>query len=230
MFCTDLKHSNKQIYSAQTEIKKLWEIKAASAESILELRAIIPSAPPIVKIFKGRNYSSVETLKLVFEQEALRLNADGYNIYYVMNPIKDDFQSGSAKDADIKYRDLLLIDIDRVGNKKDSATDAQVEAAGLLADEITTFFKEQGWKDEPIRLMSGNGHHLYYTLDNLPNDEKHKSLIEAALKELATKFNNEEVAVDTVVFNASRITKVPGTIARKGLNTEERPYRMARVL
>jgi hypothetical protein len=31
------------------------------------------------------------------------------------------------------------------------------------------------------------------------------------------------------VFNASRITKVVGTVARKGLESEDRPYRMARV-
>ena len=56
----------------------------------------------------------------------------------------------------------------------------------------------------------------------MPNDEKSKALVEGALQELANKFNNGVVAVDTVVFNASRITKVPGTIARKGENTTER--------
>ena len=54
--------------------------------------------------------------------------------------------------------------------------------------------------------------------------------MEGALHELARKFNNGIVAVDTVVYNASRISKVPGTIARKGLNTAERPHRMAVVL
>jgi hypothetical protein len=79
-------------------------------------------------------------------------------------------------------------------------------------------------------MMSGNGYHLYYLLSKLPNDAKTKALIEGVLHELADKFNNDIVAVDTVVFNASRITKVPGTIARKGPNTAERPHRMAVVL
>ena len=47
---------------------------------------------------------------------------------------------------------------------------------------------------------------------------------------LANKFDNEIVKIDTVVYNASRITKVVGTIARKGLESEGRPYRMARVI
>ena len=79
-------------------------------------------------------------------------------------------------------------------------------------------------------MMSGNGYHLYYVLNEILNDEVNKSLVEGALHELANKFNNSIVAVDTVVFNASRITKVPGTIARKGESTAERPHRMAVVL
>ena len=78
--------------------------------------------------------------------------------------------------------------------------------------------------------MSGNGYHLYYELNKMPNDEKTKRLAEGILHELANKFNNNIVAVDTCVFNASRISKVPGTIARKGPNTTERPHRMAVVL
>jgi hypothetical protein len=146
-----------------------------------------------------------------------------------MNPIHDDFKYGSVKDKDIAYRDLLLIDIDKVGHKAESSTDAELEAAHLLSEQIADYLQSEGW-DEPIRMMSGNGYHLYYVLNELPNDEVHKKLVEGALRQLAEKFNNSIVAVDTVVFNASRITKVPGTIARKGENTAERPHRMAEVL
>ena len=213
----------------QQEIKKIWYIKALGPKSVLELRAINSSSKPITKIFSGTSFASTDALKLAFENEALRLNAAGYNIYYVMNPIREDFVSGSAKDNDIAYRDLLLIDIDKVGHKGQSSTDAELEAARLLSEQIADFLKSEGW-DKPIRMMSGNGYHLYYVLNELPNDEPHKKLVEGTLSELAEKFNNSIVAVDTVVFNASRITKVPGTIARKGENTSERPHRMAEVL
>ena len=212
----------------QQAIKELWNIKLTGSDSVLELRAI-KSREIISTLFKGPDYTSKHELRLAFENEALRLNAAGYNIYYVMNPIREDFVSGSAKDKDITYRDLLLIDIDKVGHKGESSTNEELEAACFLSEQIADYLDSQGW-DEPIRMMSGNGYHLYYLLSKLPNDEKTKALVEGALHELADKFNNDIVAVDTVVFNASRITKVPGTIARKGPNTAERPHRMAVVL
>lgn len=214
--------------SQQNAIKKLWVIKATGDDSVLELRAI-KGLEIISKLFKGVNYPSKTELKLAFEEEALRLNAAGYNIYYVMNPIHDDFKYGSVKDKDIAYRDLLLIDIDKVGRKGEASSDAELEAARLLSEQIADYLRSEGW-DKPFRMMSGNGYHLYYVLNELPNDEAHKKLVEGALRELAKKFNNGIVAVDTVVFNASRITKVPGTIARKGENTTKRPHRMAEVL
>jgi hypothetical protein len=146
-----------------------------------------------------------------------------------MNPIREDFLSGSAKDNDIAYRDLLLIDIDKVGHKGESSTDAELDAARMLSEQIADYLKSEGW-DRPIQMMSGNGYHLYYVLNELANDDVNKCLVEGTLQELASKFNNQIVTVDTVVFNASRITKVPGTIARKGPNTAERPHRMAVVL
>ena len=211
------------------EINKIWRIKALSPLSILELRAIHATKKPISKLLKGENFPSTDALKLAFEKEALSLNAAGYNVYFVMNPIRQDFESGSVKDNDIEYRDLLLIDIDKVGHKGESSTDRELDAARLMSEQITDYLKSEGW-DKPIRMMSGNGYHLYYVLNELPNDEVNKSLVEGALQELANKFNNDIVAIDTVVFNASRITKVPGTIARKGPNTAERPHRMAVVL
>lgn len=210
------------------EIKNVWKIKAVGPNAILELRAIKDGVTK-VKLFKGADYPSQDGLKRAFEAEAEALNIAGYNIYYVMNPIRDDFKKRSTKDTDIQYRDLLLIDIDKVGHKGESSTDQEVEAARILSEQIADYLKSEGW-DEPIRMMSGNGYHLYYILGELPNDEKTKRLVESALRELANMFNNDIVAVDTVVYNASRITKVPGTIARKGPNTAERPHRMAVVL
>jgi len=78
--------------------------------------------------------------------------------------------------------------------------------------------------------MSGNGYHLYYILDNLPNTQEVTEAIRNALNSLAIRFDNEHVHIDTNVYNASRITKVPGTIMRKGEESPGRPYRRAVVL
>jgi hypothetical protein len=212
----------------QSEIQNLWRIKAIGPKSILEIRAI-KGKETIIKTFRSANYENSDGLKQAFENEALKLNQEGYNIYVVMNPIKESFTGFSASDDDIDYRDLLLIDIDRAQKASEPADQAELDAALALANDIAEYLKAQGW-DEPIRMMSGNGYHLYYVLNQLPNDIKHKQLIAGALQELADHFNNSVVKVDTVVFNASRITKVPGTIAYKGTETQTRPYSMAKVV
>ena len=216
---------------AANEIKKMWLIFAAGKSSRLELRAlspngITPKLKPFTKHFRAADYEDVDACKRAFEQEALRLNAEGYNIYIVMNPISESFQGKSAGDADISHRELLLIDIDRAVKKVEPANDAEVEAARKVADAIKAFLEERGWSD-PIRVMSGNGHHLYYVRADTPNDEESKRGNQQFLLTLAQRFDTDLVKVDTVVFNASRITKVLGTIARKGLESEDRPYRMA---
>jgi hypothetical protein len=215
-------------FIAEKEIKKLWRIKGIDSNSILEMRAI-KGQKTVVKTFKLASYKDTDDLKQSFEIEAIKLNQQGYNIYIVMNPIKDSFTGYSAGDDDIEYRDLLLIDIDRAQKATEPADQSELDAALALSDDIRSYLKSQGW-DEPIRMMSGNGYHLYYILNQLPNDIKHKQLVAGALQELADHFNNSVVKVDTVVFNASRITKVPGTIAYKGTETQIRPYRMARVV
>lgn len=219
---------------AQNEIKKMWQIIGTNNSSVLELRALWPQAvpnskAPVTKHFRASNLGGIDACKAAFEREALRLNALGYNIYIVMNPIEPTFVGDDVTDKDIMCRDLLLIDIDRTEKKKEPATDDEVEAAKQLADYVVNYLKENKWP-EPIRVMSGNGHHLYYVLPEVSNDEASKNYVQSLLKNLATEFDNEIVQIDTTVFNASRITKVVGTVARKGPESEGRPYRMARVI
>lgn len=215
-------------------IKKMWQIFAVGEGSVLELRALWPknfpgNRPPKVIQMRACDYVSIEALQANFEDKALLLNAQGYNIYMVMNPIRSDFTGpGAAKDADILYRDLLLIDIDRVGDTSHPATQAEVDAAKSLAYQIRTQLSATGFAD-PVVVMSGNGYHLYYVLDQLPNDSDTEAAISTVLKRLAKAYDNDIVGVDTTVYNASRITKVPGTIMRKGIATADRPYRMAEV-
>ena len=79
-------------------------------------------------------------------------------------------------------------------------------------------------------MLSGNGVHVYYQLEGIENTEQSNLLIRDVLIALGQQFDTPEVAIDKSVFNASRITKVPGTFMRKGQASEGRPYRMARLL
>ena len=217
------------------ELKNIWLFIACGEGAILEIRALWPKGisgkkPSKIKHFKTANYESVDQCKIAFEDAVLELNEEGYNIYTVMNPIREDFLCiGGAKDADIRYRDLLLIDIDRSGNTSAPANQTELDAANTLANEIRSYLTDREWP-EPITVLSGNGYHLYYILNELPNNEIFDELVCRTLNNLATKFNNSIVSVDTTVYNASRITKVPGTIMRKGDESFDRPYRMAVVL
>ncbi len=215
-------------------LKKTWSLIAAEDSSVLELRPIWPKGVPDKKTaqsvhFSVKDYKSIDECKDAFEAKALELNRQGFNVYTVMNPIRPDFNGpGAAKDVDIRHRDLLLIDIDRVGDTSCPANQAELDAAKELALEIRDYLADRDWP-KPIVLMSANGYHLYYILDEIANDSDSASLVRQFLKNLANRFNNTGVGVDTSVHNASRITKVPGTIARKGIETHDRPYRMAEV-
>jgi len=119
----------------------------------------------------------------------------------------------------------MMVDVDRTKKlgKENPATDDELERAECLADEISVYLEERDW-EIPHKVMSGNGYHLYYPID-LPNDDDTAALIETSLDTLAEKFNTEDFEVDTVVFDAARITKVIGTLAIKGEASEDRPYR-----
>ena len=217
---------------AAQEISKLWRIVAVGAGSVMEIRALQPkglpgSRSPVVRHFRQGNYPDTEAFKRDVERSALQLNEDGYNVYVVMNPIRPDFAGpGSVSDKDIRYRDLLLVDIDRAGHATEPASQPELDAAKSLAYQVRDYMASRGCRP-PVMVMSGNGYHLYYVLEGFDNTDESTAAVAATLRNLAKTFNNDVVEIDTSVYNASRITKVPGTVMRKGVATEERPYRMA---
>ena len=71
--------------------------------------------------------------------------------------------------------------------------------------------------------------HLLYRID-LPNDDKTRDLIKGILGVLAERFDNEHVTVDRSVYNAARIIKLHGTVATKGDNTPNAPWRLSRII
>lgn len=173
---------------------------------------------------------------------AIKSQNDG-NVYVSMNPVLDDLLSRScnriqrvqkrgglsATDRDIQARRRLVWDFDPVRVKGVSSTDDELGAAISKAEETSLLMqKELAWP-EPSLILSGNGVHLSWEIA-LPNDEPAKALCEKVLKAAGARFSDARVSLDTALFNASRIIKVPGTIARKGDNTSTRPHRLSEVL
>ncbi|MDQ3524127.1 MAG: hypothetical protein M3451_03625, partial [Chloroflexota bacterium] len=135
-------------------------------------------------------------------------------------------ESGSAaKDADMIRRRHLLIDVDPVRDEG-SATDEERDQALAVRDTIRTELTGAGWPKPMAATMSGNGGGLIYRLD-LPNDDESKRLVEGVLRSIKDRHTTDMVSIDTTVGNAARITKIPGTMACKGEDSTERPWRTA---
>lgn len=134
----------------------------------------------------------------------------------------------TASDDDIAMRRWLFVDFDPERPKGISATDEEVKAAGDAAKLCMAYLTDAGWP-EPVIAASGNGVHLLYAV-NLPNDDDSRDLLRDALKAIKSHFDSDVVTIDEKVFNASRITKCYGSVARKGDNTERRPHRRSSII
>jgi hypothetical protein len=227
-------HTDLQKAFDAKQISRMWEIFELRAEDVIELRALWPKSsfqpkPPQTRHFYVGRYRSVDSCQRAVEATALQLNQAGYNTYIVMNPLQPEFDGRNARKEDILHRRLLLVDLDRSGTRDDPATTQELDAARAVAKSIMAFTANLGLP-EPSIVMSGNGYHLYYRLADLPNTLETTMLIEGTLQSLANLFNTDSVEVDTKVSDAGRITKIPGTIARKGKESADRPYRQAVVV
>jgi hypothetical protein len=123
-------------------------------------------------------------------------------------------------------RRWLLIDADPVRDPLISATDQEKQNARDTVLAVREYLRSRAWP-EPFLADSGNGYHLLYRID-LPADDV--GTVERILKALAARFDSDQVKIDQKVFNPARICKLPGTLARKGDNTPQRPHRRAKLL
>ena len=181
--------------------------------------------------------------------EALDAAGTYSGIYVTLNPVNPALLSrrsnrietrlglkeATTADADIIRRQWFPVDIDPKRPSGIGSSDAEHAAALEVAGNVAGFLSEFFGFPAPVRADSGNGGHLLYRID-LPNDDESRSLIERCLKGLGAAFDRSPtedrpgVEIDQTPFNAARIWKLYGTVARKGDNTSERPHRRARII
>lgn len=201
-------------------------------DRVFEIRIISPSRKePFSGYFKSAD-KAVECLK--------KQNLKDTNVYMVLNaineacysrPQRDKFMltnTAHTSDNDIDAREWILVDIDPVRPKDTSSTDEQVKKALDKCGKVHNFLLEQGFP-RPIIGFSGNGYHLLYRL-KLQNSKENADLLKSFLSALDELFSDDEMHIDQVNYNASRVCKLYGTMAQKGLNTEERPHRMSKII
>lgn len=156
--------------------------------------------------------------------------SDEDGTFFTLNPITFPLSHRARKD-DVLRRRWILVDVDRAKGENDkdlSATEAEKEATRAVATAIHEWLETQGWP-APVFIDSGNGWHLLYRID-MACDRFSQALLGRFLKTLASRFDSEAAQVDRAVHNPARISKLPGTWARKGTNTPDRPHRLARIV
>lgn len=217
----------------------------ASKRDILAAHAFIHPGKQIVELRpKGtkRRYSGFYD-----DPQALACHAAGNSaddpitaVYWTLHKLNDTpipvsntlARAGTGRSTGNKHvvaYNVIFLDFDPnkpEAHKDDPSTDAEHAACIEVAHQVNADLRSQGFP-EPMILDSGNGCYLIYATD-LPTDLK--LLVKAFTEAISAKYSNELVNVDRSVWGQARISRVPGTMNRKGTASEERPYRWCRIL
>ena len=208
------------------------------AGRLVEIRMLSSGGPTFSGIFEDAD-SIINALQQFPDYDYIK------GVYYTLNPLNDycrDWpQYGriiqaerTASDGDIARREWLLIDIDPKRPSGVSATDEEKDKARTVADAILKLYDIEipsidYFPNPKIIMDSGNGYHLLWRCD-MENTQESTRTVRDFLQTLNTEFGTADADVDTSVHNASRISKLPGTWARKGPDSQDRPHRMSKVI
>jgi hypothetical protein len=205
---------------------------------VIELRILGVVDDPKYKPFTVSGYFDDAHLDAL-AQAALEWTKRAEGVYVTINRVNPGLLARAANrvikwpksttaDADIVRRIWLVFDLDPKRHAGVSATDAEKALARERADQLVADLTRRGWP-APIVVDSGNGHHVWYRID-LANSDGARDLVKGVLEAASALFSDDKVEVDTALFNAARIIKLPGTQARKGDSTQDRPHRWSQVI
>ena len=214
----------------------------ADAAEIRSALALNPDSVVEIRVLMGRNveagYFDPANIDAAVEAAA-RYSGRG-QVYRTVNPINPALMARAENrikqraetttaDKDIVRRKWLYADFDAERPASVSSTDEEHERAIALAYQVADTMQAEGWAAASLIADSGNGANIYWAIDE-PNDAETAALIKAVLEAFSLRFGSAAVKVDTSVYNAARIARVPGTLNVKGDSTASRPHRLARIL
>lgn len=240
------------------DIAATWDL-VSDPSGVVEVRALLAdSQRSTVWDGWGSTVTGYFDDKAAFVDCVTRLDASKIKktIYVTLNPAMHALKArannrliagkkvATTADDDIVGRRLLLIDADPYRPSNISSTQSELDAALSKRDEVVSWLRSQGFPAF-AEGMSANGGHAIGRID-LPNDGESTRLVNDFLECLNWKFGTTpadsaeakrqfaqgviNVGIDTTVFNASRITKLYGTLPdSKGDDTDDRPHRRSAI-
>ncbi len=188
----------------------------------------------LVMLNGGKGYGKA-TVGFYDNRERFDYDANGLegvgNVYCNLNLLHPDVFGRSADrltpyasfrygDEDVTRYTALLVDFDPVRRSHINSTDDELQCAYEAAMATKAFLLEQ-WRIEPLVVMSGNGWHLIYLIDESSDSKLPKQV----LQYLSGEFSTDAVTIDTGVGDPARITRLPGSLNMKGDDIRERPRR-----
>ena len=210
-------------------IRKWWDV-FVGAEGFTEVRIL-------GKFTYSGYFKSLDNLLEAIQPYA---EMEDEQIYFVLNEIDpacygrkqcEKFVKTpkiTTNDSDIINRRWVLCDFDPVRRSGTNSTDEQLGYAHQKAQAVFRFLRDRGFS-EPVICKSGNGYHCLYRIDEPATDEV-TEIIKNFFKYMSSVFTDDKVDFDVKNFNAARISKLYGTIAKKGANIEGMPWRMSDII
>lgn len=219
-----------------TSLNNPWAVRVSSGDGEVDARELALAAAVLLD---PDGYNMVQALPsatwhyaghgdAVAVARELAPHAKG--VYWSLNSVPAKLDH-CLKSSDVGRRRWFLIDLDRVkaeGSKDTNATDAEKAEVVSAAAKVREHLAALGWP-APVVVDSGNGIHLLYRVD-LAADKAAQATLRECLKRLGLLFDSAAVQVDKATHDAKRISKLPGTWAKKGPHTPDRPHRLARIL
>jgi len=218
------------------EIRRALDVLHPDQDDVIELRAIgIRSKqwPSVTSgYFLDRDLCAEGAAALSPLAEGVYLTLNKINpalLARAVNRLRGrDDRAETTADHDVIRRLWLPIDCDPVRPAGISSSEEERTCAFERSAAISDYLFSEGW-DSPIYGDSGNGAHLLYRVD-LPADDS--GYVQQMLADLAKRFSDNQVKIDTGVFNPARVWKTYGSVARKGDDAPSigRPHRVARLI
>jgi hypothetical protein len=219
-----------------TIVRALRDWSGMSPELVYEIRSLT--------IYRGRtNFGYFNDPELAAN---LIVNSDNEDIkawYVTLNPVMPDLMArcsnrmqpaktgGSTTKDQILYRRELLLDFDPERHTETSSTDELHDLALSHAKHVTGLLSFDHNFPAPALVDSGNGAHArYWFAEGVPNTPEVTALIKTVQNIINDNFSTIKIKLDTKVYDAPRVVRIPGTVARKGENLPSNPHRTSRIL